>query len=95
VAQEVQHQVPDPGRVGGQPRVADAPGGEERVKDSQREHPLAESGPAQQPGFQRDLAVPLRGPAQPPGRDPVEVHGLAALRLVQANRDAGILDRVP
>jgi hypothetical protein len=57
--------------------------------------PLAEGGPAQQPGFQRDLAVPLRGPAQPPGRDPVEVEGVAALRLVQADRDAGVLDRVP
>ncbi len=95
VAKEVQHQVPDPGRVGIQPRVADAAGGEERVEDGQREHPLAEGGPAQQPGFQRDLAVPLRGPAQPPGRDPVEVDGVASLRLVQADRDAGILDRVP
>ena len=95
VAKEVQHQVPDPGRVGIQPRVADAAGGEERVEDGQREYPLAEGGPAQQPGLQRDLAVPLHGPAQPPGRDPVEMEGVAALRLVQADRDAGILDRVP
>jgi hypothetical protein len=70
VAQEVQHQGPDPGRAGVQPRLGDAPAGEERVENGQREHPLAEGRPAQQPGFQRDLAVPLRGPAQPPGRDP-------------------------
>ena len=95
VAQEVQHQVPDPGRIGVQPRAADAAAGEKGLENGQGEHPGAEGGPAQQPGFQGDLAVPLRGPAQPPGRDPVEVEGLAALRLVQPDRDPGVLHRVP
>jgi hypothetical protein len=95
VAEEVLHQLAHPGRIGVQPRLGDAAPGQERVQDGQREYPLIERRPAQQPGFQRDLAVPLRAAAQPRRGDAVEVDGLASQRLMLAKRDAGIFHRVP
>ena len=95
LAEEVLHQLTHPGRVGVQPRLADSAPGQEPIQHGEREYPLAEGRPAQHPGFQRDLAVPLRGAAQPLGSDAVEVDGLTSQRLVLADRDAGVFDRVP
>ena len=50
---------------------------------------------AQRPGVQTHLAVPLQAAPQPPVLDPVEPHGVAAHRFVIAQRDPGVLDRVP
>jgi hypothetical protein len=63
VAQEVQHQVPDPGGADIRPRLAVATSGQEGIQHGQREHSLAEGRQAQQPGFKCDLAVPLRDAA--------------------------------
>ena len=51
--------------------------------------------PAQHPGVQADLAVPLQAAPQPPGADPVEPHRVPAHRLVIAQRNPVVLHRVP
>ena len=95
MTEEIQHQRAHPGRVIGQPRPIDPATGQEPVELAHRHDPAVHRRPAQHPGVQADLAVPLQAAPQPPGADPVEPHRVPAHRLVIAQRNPVVLHRVP
>lgn len=91
VREIVEREQPQPGAIGTQPRLVDPALGDEPAEHRQRAQACEHGRPAQAPGVQRDLQLPLERLAQPWLFDDGEViAGARDGRLVVAQRDAGV-----
>ncbi|PQP17270.1 hypothetical protein [Rhodococcus opacus] len=97
VAEEIQHERPDPGRVLAQPRRRDRVVAGDPVGEDLQRSPLGagDRAPGQLPGLQGDFEIPLDGDPQPQRLELLEIDSVIAEWFVGAQRYPRIERRIP